>query len=439
MDPTATELENIQDLAGARAWAGVDGPLWAAFDDVLGKPARVREIVLIDRPTWDAAVATTKLPPVAPATDEKALTPAEKARLESFRRVCILRTGGIPDTPGAPGVAAPTAATQAPGGSPALSARKLKLSAILDPTLDAEVVPMEQTEIAAAYDAYRVKFGDFPTNDSDISPDQLSALQQVIKAGAIPFTDFSIFGPYGQRLLRKQTFTSWQLSTATGEWQRREQPGPPDYHRWFESWKVFRTGMLLLEAADAERLDAYAEHIRGFVTQFTEEAWWIIAKADHHLRSEHLDRLRRELRNVAQFGFTERKPWSACFAKAVKDSEFWHKELITPATLFLARVKKTETPSASHQTPHAQPAREANKQPAKKARAQRRYTGEDKSVRNDEGIYTHNRRGIEICRLYGQGKCGSKAAQGKCRNNRSHQCDRCLGPHMSMECTGKSS
>ena len=436
MDPTTTELENITDLAGARAWAGVDGPLWAAFDAVLGQPTRVREIVLIDRPTWDAAVTTTKISPVAPATEERQLTPLEKARLESLRRVCCLLTGGIPDTPGAPGVAAPTAATPAPGGSPASSARKLKLSAILDPTLDAEIMPMGQAEIAAAYEAYRVKFGDFPTNDSDISPDQLSALAQVIKAGAIRFTDLSIFGPYGQRLLRKQTFTAWQLSTATGEWQRREQPGPSDFHRWYEAWKVFRTGMLLLEAADAERLDAYAEHIRSFVTQFTDEAWWIIAKADHHLRSEHLDRLRRELRKEVQYGFTEAKPWSACFAKAVKDSEFWHKELITPATLFLARVKKSDTPSASHQ---ATPGREPNKQPTKKARAQRRYTGEDKSAKNDEGVYTHNRRGVEICRLYGLGKCGSKAAQGKCRNNRSHQCDRCLGPHMSMECPGKSS
>ena len=45
-------------------------------------------------------------------------------------------------------------------------------------------------------------------------------------------------------------------------------------------------------------------------------------------------------------------------------------------------------------------------------------------------LYTHNRKGIEICRLYGEGKCGTKAPQVQ------EGCDLCLGPHMSSECPG---
>ena len=273
MDPTEAELAAIVDLDGARAWAGVDGQLWASLQQALGNPDRVREITLISRPVWDAAVGAMRMPGATAADPPRELTPTEKARVESLRRVCILRSGGQPDTLGAPAPVAPAPAANPPGTSPtAAGGRKLKLSAVLDPTLDAEVLVLPQTEVATMYNEYRQKFGDFPTSDSDISPDQLSALSQVLKAGAIPFADFSLFGPYGQRLLRKQTFTAWQLSTATGEWQRREQPGPSDYHRWYESWKVFRTGMLLLGAADAERLDAYAEHVRSYVTQFTDEA-----------------------------------------------------------------------------------------------------------------------------------------------------------------------
>ena len=38
------------------------------------------------------------------------------------------------------------------------------------------------------------------------------------------------------------------------------------------------TGLLLLETAKAERLDSYAEHITGFVTQFGDESWSFICR-----------------------------------------------------------------------------------------------------------------------------------------------------------------
>lgn len=52
---------------------------------------------------------------------------------------------------------------------------------------------------------------------------------------------------------------AFQLNVASGERTRREQPGPADFHSWYKIWKCYRTGMLLLEAAEAERLDAYSE------------------------------------------------------------------------------------------------------------------------------------------------------------------------------------
>ena len=38
-------------------------------------------------------------------------------------------------------------------------------------------------------------------------------------------------------------------------------------------------------------------------------------------------------------GYVAATPWSACYAAAIKDTEFWNKELTTPTTLFLARAK----------------------------------------------------------------------------------------------------
>ena len=296
------------------------------------------------------------------------------------------------------------------------------------PCMDAEVMPMDEGEIAQAYDMYRQRYGDFPTPDSDVSKDQLSALRQLLMVGAVPYTDFSLWGPFGQRLLRKQTYTAYQLNPTTGDWLKKEQPGPSSFHEWSKCWKIFRTGMLLLEACDAERLDSYSEMVRNFVGQFGEEAWSFISRADTRLRSEHLDRIRRELRTAAQnYGYQEAHPWAACFAAAVRDSDFWQRELTIPATLFLSRNKRSEAREPGSPPP-------ARGEATKKRRALRRHAGDDLSKKGSDGKYTHNRKGIEICRLYGEGKCGSSKAQGKCRNNRSHQCDVCLGPHPSSQC-----
>ena len=344
MDPTEAELQAITDLAGANAWAGVDGALLQSLQACLEGVARVREIALIPRGVWDTTVNGLMVPGAREADPARALTPVELARVESLRRVCFLRVGRPTDSPGDPSPAAPAPLgpplPPAGGGSPGgggTGSRKLKLSAVLDPTLDAEVQVMTSAEVTACYDSYKARFGDYPTPESDVSIDQLSALRQVISTGAVPFADFSIFGPFGTRRLRRQTFMGYHLNAATGEWSKKELPGPSDFHTWYQDWKCFRTGMLLLEAGQAEHLDAYSEFIRSQVTQFGDEAWWLICRADSRLRSEHLERIRRSLRTTPQYGYTEAAPWSACFAASIKDSDFWLKELGTPATLWLAR------------------------------------------------------------------------------------------------------
>ena len=284
------------------------------------------------------------------------------------------------------------------------------------------------------YEAYRNKYGDFPGSSCDPSADQLAALSQVIAAGAVPFACFTIFGPHGQRLLRRMTFIGFHLNIATGEWSRREQAGPGSYHEWYKCWRVYRAAMLLLQAADAERLDNYAEMIRQQVTQFGEEAWFLVSKADARMRSEHLDRIRRQLRIAPERNFTEANPWSACYAAATEDHQFWAQELSTPATLFLSRNKRGDHSKEEKESPSSPP-----KKPKPGSRASRRgYQGEGKSERDEEGRYTRNRKGIEICGNYNLNRCGSAAAQGRCKQKRSHQCDRCLGPHQGLGCDGKN-
>lgn len=63
-----------------------------------------------------------------------------------------------------------------------------------------------------------------------MSRDQLAALSQVLAAHAVPYAGFSISGPHGQRLLRRQTFQSYSLNVSTGEWGKKEQPGPASFY-----------------------------------------------------------------------------------------------------------------------------------------------------------------------------------------------------------------
>lgn len=130
----------------------------------------------------------------------------------------LLRLGIVPGLPGAtslpvavigtPPLPAPgTAHLSAPLGGPAPThTRRVKLSSIIDPTLDADVIQLSSAEIQRMRLAYKAKYGDFPSPDVEPTSDMLSALCQVITAGAAPYADFSIWGPHGLRSLRKSVF-----------------------------------------------------------------------------------------------------------------------------------------------------------------------------------------------------------------------------------------
>ena len=205
-------METIDDVAD---WAGLEGPLKEGLLKDLGTPTKLRDIAFITRPVWDAALVLLRVE-TAPANaddppGQRELTPVEGSRLEIFRRVVMLRMQMTPDTPGDPGVQRPGVATtpaQPPSSSQGSPTRKIKLSVVIDPTLDSEVVQLEQTTVSAMYAKYKSKFGDHPSPEVEPSIDQLSALAQLLKANATPYADMSLWGPHGLRTLRKAVFKS---------------------------------------------------------------------------------------------------------------------------------------------------------------------------------------------------------------------------------------
>ncbi|CAL1165921.1 unnamed protein product, partial [Cladocopium goreaui] len=435
MDPTEEELNNLNTLENAADWAGTTGAVHDHLMGKLGKPSKLRDLVFIARPAWDTVVAslTIKEPQADGTEAERDLTPVEFSRVEIFRRVVFLRLKVNPDGPGGAGPpqpivgAAPFPGTGG-GQGPSSPTRKLKLSSIVDPTLDAEILQLGQEEIAEMFSKYKSKFGDVPSADVEPSADQISAIKQLLTSGALPYIDMSIFGPHAIRSLRRSVFSSYTLNAATGEWSKKESPGPATLQQWEKSFKTYKVAMLLLEAADAERLEGYLEHIKDLHAQFGQEAWGIIYRADVRMRSEFQERIRRALDEDPKYGYTRASPWSSVFAATVRESDFWSKEVATPATLLLARNKQLAPEESSSQEGRPQKRKSRQPEGTQKKKAKRKYTGEDRSRWDaEQSRYSLNRKGIQICQKYNRGACGNGKPQSRCENNRSHQCDKSPG------------
>ncbi|CAE8690656.1 unnamed protein product, partial [Polarella glacialis] len=430
-DPSAAELNLLNDLAAIYDWAGVSRDLRGTLATALGMPTKIRDMVFVNRAAWDLTVGSLTLAGATAADLRTPVPPVQQGRLEVVRRVCLLRCGMPVDTPGssiassssgAGGTSSAAGAQQGASdpGSPA--GRKLRLSSVVDQTLDADVVPLGQLAIQAMFTDYETRFGAEPHPDVEPTSDQLSALSQLTKSGSVPYADFSVFGPYGQRLLRKLVFVSFTLSPS-GDWQRRELPGPPEFETWWRCWRVYKVAMLLLDVADPERLEAYGEHIRGLRNTYV-DSWFLVYQADVRMRSEHFERLRRRLAAKPDFNYSGARPWNAVFAQAVRESEFWATEVKEPAIRWEARGRQQVRSPATGSVPSIVVQEQESQLGGqggggagsnKKSRAKRKHSGDDLSSFDEPaGVYKLNRKGLEICRLFNEGRCGNGKPQSKC-------------------------
>ena len=153
VDPSPDEVSNLNTYDEAATWAGVSVPVRTALHTQLGGPITVlRQIVLLTYDGWASAVDT------ATKDAGAVLSHLEKTSLYSLRRVARLRLGLAPgDDPAALAIevadqerhtqaqlatAQAAAAVAAPPSASRVSHKEVKLSAVIDPTLNAEVVPL---------------------------------------------------------------------------------------------------------------------------------------------------------------------------------------------------------------------------------------------------------------------------------------------------------
>jgi hypothetical protein len=361
IDPTTEELALITTLGGAFDWLGTGQATRTATCVALGADApRLRDIVYIKGGDWDRAVNNIAVEVDGGGSRDP--SPLELGHLAMLRRICRLCLGlcaveisnVAPQAVGVPGGMVPlvsqgtTLAIQ--GGIPSVPTTdtKLKLSLILDPSLDADLVRLPHLQVRGLFNTYAQVRGAEPAEDVEPTVEQISAVAQVVAADLVPYADFALLGPHGRRLVGKLSYLAWTFQP-DGTWHRKELPGPPSFEHWWSSFRVLRTIFLLLDVAPPELLDNYGEMVRGFHALYGPSAWFLIYTADVRMRSEHFDRLRRYAERdhdvassigiATTSSFDPAKPWHATFKAALADKLWWDDNLHRPAILFLTRVK----------------------------------------------------------------------------------------------------
>ena len=181
-------------------------------------------------------------------------------------------------------------------------------------------------------------------------------MKQVNDLGQAPAADFAVFGPFGNRQLRRLHFMA-QFLDHDGVISKKEIPGPADCDTWWSCFKPYRTALLMHDIADTESLDKYAEHIKALDKQWNGKYWFLVAMADFRMRSEHFERMRRRLElqfselqeahpGVAK-AFTASepsRPWNEVFKIAPDETAYWDSEVKDKALKFMNAPSLARTP-----------------------------------------------------------------------------------------------
>ena len=452
IDPTPQEMEQITDVPAIWAWLDSSTALGPALEKALGGTPKLRDVVYIKAAEWDAAVMAMRVPGSTEAESPRPLKAMELGHVAQLRRIARLRLGltALEAPPRAAGagssgdgsatqLAATTTTTPVGGATGALDEPTLKISSVLDPSLDSVLVRLPSAKVRAMFAEYEKARGAEPAEGIEPTVEQVSAVAQVLAADRVPYGDFAILGPNGRRLLNKLMYSAWTF-LPNGRWLRQELPGPPSFDLWWSSYRVLRTIFLLLDVVPPETLDNYGELIKDLHDTYGSRCWFIVYQADVRMRSEHMERLRRQAEQgqclPPKASFDPAKPWYCVFRMAITCTKWWDDNVHKPAFLYLTRCKTAAEvlhdgtsqpdilpagPAQAAVAAPPPPERPSNFERPRRSRSPKRApqtTGGSKQQQRD-GVFT--KKGHRLCDEFNDGSC--PYSQATCRD--LHACKIC--------------
>ena len=197
IDPEQNELASISTLKDIFSWLGSADDLLVALVKALGGGSpKLRDLAFVKSADWDEAVSKLQL--VVPGDGESAQSTTrapsafEAGHLVMVRRIARLRLGltaNVESSTGPPGALPAsehleTTGQPMPPGSAAVQPMHLepvvKLSAVLDPTIDASLVRIKQQEVRRMFSEYKDARGAEPAEDVSPTEEQVSAVKQIL-------------------------------------------------------------------------------------------------------------------------------------------------------------------------------------------------------------------------------------------------------------------
>jgi hypothetical protein len=480
MDPSAAEQQQITSLALLLDWVGLvdteTRKVRVAFLAALGNPKMVRQVVAVPLASYGKAMAVVVVKDKSSGTEvESALTPVEEGQVGEVRRISRLLMKLAPESSTMaqpPAAGAPTSMTGLEDLARAVRdavkppSKKIVASRILDQCDDTEVMPLDAKVLADLIQDWKTveNDGEEPTEEEEATGDQLASLNGRIQTGATPFVDFGVWRPYGARMGRALRFVVHTVH-ADGVSRPREVNGPSTYVEWLRCWRVFAFAMVALKHASKARLQRYADLIRVLAEDFPSH-WWIVGLADIKMRSEGLERVRRDCVKRHDLGsltdFNSSKPWDVVFREAALDTKFWDREVDKQVVLFHTNVKSstgihdigTGLINLANEESHASAShvRPVKISPGAKKRANKRMSKaqgapkgsgkggngagkgakmtEPGEAKTKDGRFLRSKTGEEICWAYNKGTCSQP-----CPMKRWHMCEWCRQvDHTTKDC-----
>ena len=169
------------------------------------------------------------------------------------------------------------------------------VSQVLDQMSEVIAPMMSQSDLIEAHGRFEKRLeGEFPREEAP-TDQQLSALSHVIGVLLlIGYADFAVFGPHGNRLLRKLVMCGL-IPCADGTFRKLELRGPPDFQTWLACFRVLRAALIMLGYVGVHALDQYERHIARLHAEFGSQCWPLLYQADTRMRNEQFIYMRREL------------------------------------------------------------------------------------------------------------------------------------------------
>ena len=413
--PSSTVSDAWRVLSDAVTWAGIDAGLARSFFRSLGDQNLDSLTILAGIDTDSIRTAVDNA-----SRGTRPLSPIEKSQIFQMVNAVRVKFGGMPISPETAPAAVPMPGPTAPGSSN--SGRiKLKMSQVIDQGSDMEIEQLPHNEIQKKRQNFVLVEGDSPLEKEEITDAQLSCLGAKVAANLPPFIDMGVWGPYGDRLARAMKFTSQVLKD--GQWKAVELPGAANLQAWEESWRIFRTGCLMLEIASSAVLDRYSAEFRSRALEHP-SCWHIAAQADIRCRSEFWP---QELRRQESFyaahssmsSFSPTQPWNSVIKASANNQEFWAREFEKPAMLFQMNCSRPRQPALDGVVQNSKPGQGNDKK--KQYDPQRR-----------DGRYFKSTGGINICYDWSRNPDGC-SNQG-CPKAMAHVCEWCRQSHRTVDC-----